>query len=114
MCARGVGARLRRGARGSGARLVTRDVEVCPVRDDQRSAHPYIPTSIPDVRAAMLDAVDAASVEDFYAGVPDEIRLKRQLDLPTPLPAESDLVRHMQALLARNTSTRDVISGGRP
>jgi len=80
------------------------------VRDDQQSAHPYIPNSIPDVRAAMLGAVGAASIEDFYAGVPDEIRLQRPLDLPTPIRAESDLVRHVQALLAQNTSTRDAIS----
>jgi len=80
------------------------------MREDERSAHPYIPNSIPEVRAAMLNAVGAASIEDLYASVPDEIRLKRPLDLPSPLRAESDLVRHVEALLAQNTSTRDVVS----
>jgi glycine dehydrogenase subunit 1 len=58
----------------------------------------------------MLAAVGAASAEDFYAEVPDAIRLKRPLDLPAPLRAESDLVRHVEQLLAQNISTRDVLS----
>jgi glycine dehydrogenase subunit 1 len=72
--------------------------------------HPYIPNSAPQIRAAMLAAVDAESVEDFYADVPPELRLARPMDLPQPLPAEQDLVRHVEGLLSRNVSTRQRLS----
>jgi glycine dehydrogenase subunit 1 len=37
----------------------------------QRSLpHPYIPNAIPDVKAAMLAAVDAATIDEFYADIP--------------------------------------------
>lgn len=64
--------------------------------------HPYVPNTAPDSRQAMLDAVGAASVEEFYADVPADLRLGRDLDLPEPLIAEQDLVRHVGGLLRRN------------
>ncbi|MFK4731238.1 aminomethyl-transferring glycine dehydrogenase subunit GcvPA [Agromyces mediolanus] len=72
--------------------------------------HPYLPNSAPEVRRAMLDAVGAASVDEFYADVPDELRLDRPLDLPAPLLAEQDLARHVRGLLAKNRSTEDRLS----
>ncbi|MFF4760844.1 aminomethyl-transferring glycine dehydrogenase subunit GcvPA [Streptomyces sp. NPDC001292] len=72
--------------------------------------HPYIPNSVPSVRQAMLDEIGAASVEDFYADIPDRIRLHRRLNLPAPLRSEAELTRHMDGLLSRNTSTRQVLS----
>ncbi len=75
-----------------------------------RPPHPYIPNSIPEVRAAMLAAVGATDVEDFYADIPASIRLKRPLALPEPLASEAELVRHVEGLLTRNTSTREALS----
>lgn len=72
--------------------------------------HPYIPNTAPASRAAMLAAVGAGSVEEFYADVPAGLRLDRPLDLPEPFPAEQDLVRHVEGLLARNVSTRQRLS----
>ncbi|MER5635472.1 aminomethyl-transferring glycine dehydrogenase subunit GcvPA [Kitasatospora sp. NPDC002227] len=74
------------------------------------SVHPYVPNSVPAVRAAMLAAVGAESVEDFYADIPAALRLGRPLDLPAPLRSEAELVRHMRELLGRNTSTRQALS----
>src|SRR5437660_10491154 len=64
--------------------------------------HPYIPNSVPEVRERMLEAVGASSVEEFYADIPESIRLRRPLDLPSPMRSEAELVRHMDGLLARN------------
>ncbi|HEU5027645.1 MAG TPA: aminomethyl-transferring glycine dehydrogenase subunit GcvPA [Spirillospora sp.] len=72
--------------------------------------HPYIPNSVPAVKAEMLAAVGAADVAEFYADVPEAIRLGRPLDMPPPLRSEAALVRHVGGLLARNTSTRDALS----
>jgi glycine dehydrogenase subunit 1 len=64
--------------------------------------HPYVPNTAPASRHAMLDAVGAASVDEFYADVPADLRLGRDLDLPEPLIAEQDLARHVSGLLRRN------------
>ena len=74
------------------------------------SAHPYIPNSVPEVREAMLQAIGAASVEELYADIPPELRLDRPLDLPAALRSEAELVRHVEDLIGRNTSTREVVS----
>ncbi len=72
--------------------------------------HPYIPNTAPAVKQAMLDAVGAESVEDFYADVPEDLRLRRLLDVPAPLPAEQDLARHVKGILAANRSTEERLS----
>ncbi len=73
-------------------------------------SHPYIPNSIPAVRRAMLDAVGATDVEEFYADIPEHLRLRRDLDLPDPFTSEHELVRHVEGLLNRNRSTRETLS----
>jgi glycine dehydrogenase subunit 1 len=77
---------------------------------DAKIVYPYIPNSVPAVRDEMLQATGAASVEDFYAEIPEKLRLKRPLDLPRPLLSEIELVRHVEGLLEKNKSTREYLS----
>jgi glycine dehydrogenase subunit 1 len=72
--------------------------------------HPYIPNSVPQVKAAMLEAIGAADIEELYAEIPAHLRFNRPLDLPPPFRSEAELVRHVGGLLDRNLSTRDAIS----
>jgi len=72
--------------------------------------YPYIPNSTPQARADLLDASGAASVEDFYAEIPANLRLQRPLNLPKALLAEAELSRHVNGLLAKNTSTQEALS----
>jgi len=72
--------------------------------------YPYIPNSVPEVKAAMLAATGAASVEDFYADIPAALRLPRPLNLPAPMLSEARLKRHVQGLLAKNTHCGEVLS----
>ena len=72
--------------------------------------HPYIPNTAPATKAEMLATVGAASVDEFYADVPESLRVPGLLDLPAALPAEQDLVRHVRGLLAKNRPTDEVLS----
>ncbi len=72
--------------------------------------HPYIPNSAPAVKEEMLRAVGAESVEELYADIPDRLRFKGRLDLPDPLLSETELVRHVNGLLNRNRSSREVLN----
>src|SRR5947207_1589380 len=56
----------------------------------------------PDDIAAMLQAVGAGSMEELFASIPNELRLKRPLDLP-PALSEMELAQHLQALAANNS-----------
>ena len=65
--------------------------------------HPYIPNSVPEVKAEMLRVIGAASAEELYADmIPDRLLLKRRMNLPEPLPAEHDLKKHVAGILDKN------------
>src|SRR3954471_3021180 len=55
----------------------------------------------PDDIAAMLSAIGVKSIEELFACVPEELRLKRPLDLP-PALSELELAQHLQELSAKN------------
>ena len=64
--------------------------------------YPYIPNSVPSIKADMLKAIGAKDIDELYANIPDELRLKRRLDLPEPFLSEYALRRHVEGLLAKN------------
>jgi glycine dehydrogenase subunit 1 len=74
------------------------------------TVHPYIPNSIPDVKATMLAAIGAQTIDEIYADIPPHLRLNRLLDLPPAYTSEASLVRHMESILARNQTTRENLS----
>ncbi|MBP1704328.1 MAG: Glycine dehydrogenase (decarboxylating) [Chloroflexi bacterium] len=78
--------------------------------DRPAGVHPYIPNSVAAVKQAMLAAVGAATADDLYDAIPERLRLRRPLDLPPPLRSEAELVRHVEGLLDRNRSTRELVS----
>ena len=76
----------------------------------QSTVYPYIPNSVPAVKRQMLDQVGAASTEDFFEDVPEELRLRRKMDLPEPLLSEYELKRHVESLLAKNKTAGECLS----
>jgi len=72
--------------------------------------YPYIPNSVPAVKAQMLKEVGAESVEEFYSDVPDRLRLKDGLKLPSPLLSEVALKRHVEGILAKNKTAGEYLS----
>ncbi len=69
--------------------------------------YPYIPNSEPAVKEEMLRAVGASSVDEFFADIPENLRLRGGLNLPPPILSEHNLVRHVEGLLAKNQTTRE-------
>lgn len=74
------------------------------------TVYPYIPNSVPAIRAGMLADVGAATTDELYDVVPPELRLGRSLALPGPQLSEYDLRRHVEGLLAANRPTSEVLS----
>lgn len=81
-----------------------------PAHGDRARAHPYIPNSEPAARRRLLNATGLADAADLFRGIPGDLRLRDDLDLPAPLPAEADVERHVTSLLKRNTATDELLS----
>jgi glycine dehydrogenase subunit 1 len=77
---------------------------------DKPLVHPYIPNSVPAVKEAMLAEVGAASPDDLYVDIPEELRFQGELNLPPPCLSEQELKRHVTAILDRNVSCEEFSS----
>ncbi len=69
--------------------------------------HPYIPNSVPEVQRDMLEAIGAESIDELYGLIPEELRFRRNLDIPQPFLDEYSLDRHMRMLLSKNISCEE-------
>ena len=72
--------------------------------------YPYIPNSNEAVRKEMLDFIGAKSVEEIYSFIPDEVRMKKPLDIPAPFTTEQELSKHMNSILAVDSTCEENIS----
>ncbi|MCE5302573.1 MAG: aminomethyl-transferring glycine dehydrogenase subunit GcvPA [Planctomycetaceae bacterium] len=68
---------------------------------------PYFPNTDSD-RKTMLAAVGATSVDELFAGIPAELRLSRDLNVPPGLD-EMSLSAHMADLARQNTSVSEAV-----
>ena len=62
-----------------------------------------------DDRREMLAAIGVESVEDLFADIPEDVRLRRGLDLPEGM-AEQDVYVHLRDLAGRNVSCEAEVS----
>ncbi len=69
--------------------------------------HPYIPNSKPEVKKAMMKEMGIESIDELYSDVPEQFMLKRRLNLPSQT-SEFDVRRHVEALLAKNKTSREM------
>jgi len=68
---------------------------------------PYL-YNTPEDQRAMLDAIGARSIDELFAMVPADLRLKRELAIP-PAMSEIELTQHMAALAAKNAHAQNKI-----
>lgn len=79
------------------------------VKENTGSAHPYIPNTVPKVKEEMLKIIGVDSINDLFAGIPEDLKYKGTLAIPEAL-AEYDLRRTVNKTIGKNVSTDDVIS----
>ena len=70
--------------------------------------HPYIPNSDESIMREMLREIGAGTIEDLFKDIPQAIRTKASLAIP-PKVSEMEVRRHVDALLNKNLSTRDLL-----
>ena len=74
------------------------------------NSHPYIPNTAPEVRKEMLKEIGAKGIDDLYADIPEFLRFRDKLNMPEALSSEKELRRHIEEIIAKNTSTDDALS----
>jgi glycine dehydrogenase subunit 1 len=77
---------------------------------DINGMHPYIPNSVPEIKREMLDFAAAEDTEEFYADIPEKLRIVGSMDLPEPYLSEAELKRHINRFLDSNSSTDELLS----
>ena len=64
--------------------------------------YPYVPNSVPEIKAAMLAEVGANDIMDLYEEIPENLRFKGKMNLPEPILDEYSIRRHVEGLLSKN------------
>jgi glycine dehydrogenase subunit 1 len=80
------------------------------MREEEQIIYPYIPNSVPRVIERMLEEVGVESVDEFYADIPEGLRLRKDLDLPEPFLSEFDLKRHVEGVLSKNETCNEYLN----
>ncbi len=77
---------------------------------NDKMVFPYIPNSVPQVKAQMLREVGASDEMDLYVEIPERLRFKRKLNLPEPIFDEYSLKCHVESLLEKNKNCKDYLN----
>jgi len=71
--------------------------------------HRYISNSNPLLIQSMLQEIGIASIDQLFSDIPKEIQATATMRIPSQL-SEADVRRKVETILARNLSTKEVIS----
>ncbi len=80
------------------------------MKPKQPIVYPYIPNSVPKVKEQMLREVGASNIEEFFADVPENLRIRGEMNLPDPLLSEFELKRHVEGILSQNQTASENLS----
>ena len=72
--------------------------------------HPYIPNSVPEIQQAMLAELGLTSLDELHAEVPEELKLKENMNLPRAMGSELELKRHVLGLLNKNRHCEEYLN----
>ncbi|UCD24514.1 MAG: aminomethyl-transferring glycine dehydrogenase subunit GcvPA [Gemmatimonadota bacterium] len=72
--------------------------------------HPYIPNSVPDVKAKMLAEIGIDDIDTLYEDIPESLRFRGELNIPEGITSELELERHMTDVLSVNRTCSENIS----
>ncbi|MFX1285754.1 MAG: aminomethyl-transferring glycine dehydrogenase subunit GcvPA [Promethearchaeota archaeon] len=78
--------------------------------DKKALVHPYIPNSVPEVKAKMLEEIGVENIEALYEDIPSHLRFKGELNLPDPFHSEYALKQHVNQILSKNKTCTEYIS----
>lgn len=72
--------------------------------------YPYIPNSVPEVKAQMLEEIGVDDIMDLFSEIPDHLQYKKRMNLPEPILDEYSLKRHIVDLLNKNENCSEYLN----
>jgi glycine dehydrogenase subunit 1 len=69
---------------------------------ENQKVYPYIPNSVPEIKAEMLKEVGAVTEMDLYEEIPEELRFKGKMNLPEGMMDEFRVKQHTEKILSKN------------
>jgi glycine dehydrogenase subunit 1 len=80
------------------------------MRNKKKMVHPYIPNSVPEIEAKMLEEIGVKDIDALYEDIPERLRFKGEMNIPKALSSEYALKRHIEGILSRNQTCQENIS----
>jgi glycine dehydrogenase subunit 1 len=80
------------------------------MNEKDKTVHPYIPNSVPEVKAKMMKDIGITDIEELYGDIPEHLRFRGKMNLPAAIPSEFALKRHVEGILSKNLSCENHIS----
>jgi len=68
----------------------------------------YLPNDTAEIKEKMMREIGVKSIDELFSDIDEEIRLKRQLNLPKPL-SELDVKREVEKILEKNRVFKDLV-----
>jgi glycine dehydrogenase subunit 1 len=72
--------------------------------------HPYIPNSSPETQQEMLTEIGLKTLDDLHGTIPEELKLKKPLDIPAPFGSEYELKKAVGKIIDKNRSTAECLN----
>jgi len=77
---------------------------------ENKMVYPYIPNSVPEVKAQMLRELGLDDEMDLFSEIPDHLQYKKRMNLPEPILDEYSLKRHIVGLLNKNRNCSEYLN----
>ncbi|UCG86461.1 MAG: aminomethyl-transferring glycine dehydrogenase subunit GcvPA [Gemmatimonadota bacterium] len=72
--------------------------------------HPYIPNSVPEVKARMLAEIGVDDMDTLYEDIPEKLRFRGKMNIPPGITSEMELRRHVERVLSENHTCEENVS----
>jgi glycine dehydrogenase subunit 1 len=74
---------------------------------NEAAGHPWMANTLSSIKQSMLDEIGVANIEELFEQIPKDHRIKEPIGLPLGIRSESDLRRHLTAILAKNETCEE-------
>ena len=71
---------------------------------------PYIPNSVPRIKAEMMREVGVTDEMELFEEIPEALRLTEKMNLPEPIRDEYSIKRHMENILNKNRNCNQYLN----
>jgi glycine dehydrogenase subunit 1 len=74
------------------------------------TVYPYIPNSVPHIKAEMMREVGVSDEMELFEEIPESLRMHGKLGLPEPIRDEYSIKKHVEKILKKNKNCSDYLN----